>query len=87
MFPADFEEKVDELGKSTASMVEFCCDCVDIDMDNLEEGDAAEFVYFFCLRILICVIIFISVMAMRLSWSGDLKICIVKNSETRYASF
>lgn len=47
LFPADFEEKVDELGKSTASMVEFCCDCVDIDMDNLEEGDAAEFVYFF----------------------------------------
>ncbi len=45
-FPAKLKEKAKELGEDIENIVKYCCDSADIDMDDPDEDDAAEFIYF-----------------------------------------
>lgn len=46
-FPPKFEEKAEELGDDILSIVEYCCESTDIDMEEPDDEDAVEFIYFF----------------------------------------
>lgn len=46
-FPSKFKDKVEELGHSIKVIVNYCCDCTDIDIEDPDDEDATEFIYFF----------------------------------------